>query len=261
MSIKMQEEYGDKIQVVFVSVGNDSPDAVQAFALARKWLGGRAMWTNEPPFETGLDYIPSAVLLDSFGKVLLVDNPGSAHSKIVDLIDEDISKSKKGPPDAPDAVRKAWQEFSKGGWAKAIGMAQALIDKPPTTDGEKVVASAKAAIESFKKNIDESFARVDLYVGAGLYDRALADLETVAKNVKGDAELTKRHAEALAKLNGEDLKAERAAATELAKLEKKLYANGPEKNSAKALQAFVEKYPGTKAAERAERLAGIAEVK
>src|SRR5688572_25795216 len=240
MSIKLQEEYGDKIQVVFVSVGNDSPEAVQAFALAKKWLGGRAMWTSESPFETGLKYIPAAVLVDSTGKVQIVDNPMDAHGKIVDLIDDDISQSKKGPADAPDAVRKAWQEFGKGGWVKAIGMAQALIDKPPSTDGEKVVASAKAAIESFKKNIDESFARVDLYAGAGLYDRALADLETLAKNVKGDAELTKRHAEAVAKLNGEDLKAERAAASELGKLEKKLYANGPEKNSAKALQAFAE---------------------
>ena len=38
MSIKMQEEYGDKIQVVFVSGGRDTPEQVQAFALKKKWL-------------------------------------------------------------------------------------------------------------------------------------------------------------------------------------------------------------------------------
>ena len=261
MSIKLQEEYGDKIQVVFVSVGNDSPEAVQAFALAKKWLGGRALWTNEVPFETGLDYIPSAVLLDSSGKVLIIDNPSSAHSKIVDLIDEDLDQLKKGPKDVPDPVRKAWQEFNKGGWAKGIAMAQALVDKPPSTDGEKVVASAKAALESFNKTIDGRFARADVYVTAGLYDRALAELEAVAKAVKGHAELTKRLADAQATINGEPLKPEREAATELAKLEKKLYANGPDKGSAKSLLAFAEKHPGTKAAERAERLAEIAEEK
>src|SRR5262245_20289651 len=156
MSIKLQEEYGDKLQVVFVSVGDDTPQAVQAFALAKKWLGGRALWTSEEPFETGLDYIPAAVLLDGMGKVQIVGNPMELHSKIVDLIDEDLDAIKKGPEDAPDAVRKAWAEFGKGGWAKGISMAQALIDKPPTTDTEKVVGAAKAAVESFNKTIDAS---------------------------------------------------------------------------------------------------------
>jgi hypothetical protein len=262
MSIKLQEEYGDKLQVVFVSVGNDTPQAVQAFALAKKWLGGRAIWTSEEPFETGLGYIPAAVLLDSTGKVQIVDNPMNAHGKIVDLIDADLDQIKKGPEDAPDAVRKAWAEFGKGGWAKAMSMAQALIDKPPSTDGEKVVSAAKAALESFNKAIDASFARADLAVSTGLYDRAQAELDALGKAVKGgNADLTKRLADALAKLNGDDVKVERDAALELAKLEKKLYANGPEKNSAKSLQAFADKHKGTKAAERAEQLADIAAVK
>src|SRR5215813_8098155 len=238
MSIKLQEEYGDKLQVVFVSVGGDTPEAVQAFALAKKWLGGHAIWTSEEPFTTGLGYIPAAVLLDSQGKVKIVDNPLDAHKQIVDLIDEDLDQIKKGPEDAPDAVRKAWAEFGKGGWAKGIEIAQGLIDKPPTTDGDKVVAAAKAAVESFKKTIDASFARVDLALGAGLYDRAQEELDALGKAVKGDDELTKRVADALAKVNGDDAKAERDAALELAKLEKKLYEKGPEKNSAKSLHAF-----------------------
>ncbi|HEX5010914.1 MAG TPA: hypothetical protein VFY71_10975 [Planctomycetota bacterium] len=261
MSIKLQEEYGDKLQVVFVSVGNDTPQAVQAFALAKKWLGGHAIWTSEEPFETGLGYIPAAVLLDSTGKVQIVDNPMNAHKQIVDLIDADLDQIKKGPEDAPDAVRKAWAEFGKGGWAKAISMAQALIDKPPTTDGEKVVSAAKAALESFNKAIDASLARVDLALGAGRFDRAQAELDALGKAVKGDVNLTKRVADALAKVNGDDLKVERDAAVDLAKLEKKLYENGPEKNSAKSLMAFAEKHKGTKAAERAEALADIAAVK
>ena len=261
MSIKLQEEYGDKLQVVFVSCGNDSPQAVQAFALAKKWLGGRAMWTSEMPFETGSEYIPWAVLLDSNGKVQLVDSPMSAHGKIVDLIEDDIKQSQKGPEDAPDAVRKAWAEFAKGGWAKAVSMAQALIDKPPATDGDKVVTAAKAALDSFNKAVDAGFTRADLALTAGRFDRAQAELDALGKAVKGDVNLTKRVTDALAKMNGDDLKVEREAALDLAKLEKKLYENGPEKNSAKSLLAFAEKHKGTKAADRAEALADIAAVK
>jgi len=188
-SIKLQEEYGDTVQVVFVAVQGETPQQAQAFALKKKWLGGRAMWTSERPFDTGLKGIPATVLVSSAGDVLFVEYP--IESKLKDLIEEDLKAKEKGPKDAPDPVRKAWAEFGKGNWGKAV---------------------------------------------------------------KGEAALTQRHADALAKLNGEDLKAERDAATALSKLEKKLYANGPEDSSCKALEAFAEKYGGTKAGDRAKYL-------
>ncbi|HZM00437.1 MAG TPA: hypothetical protein VFD43_09315 [Planctomycetota bacterium] len=254
-SIKLQEEYGDKVQVVFVSVGSDSPDKVQAFALKKKWLGGRSMWTCEPPFETGIKTIPATVLVSSSGEVLFADNPNE--SKLKDLIEEDLKAKEKGPKDAPDAVRKAWADFGKGYWGKARVAAQAVIDKPPPKDGDAAVAAAKAALESFGKGIDARFARVDRCVADGLFDRAADELAAIGKAVKGDADLVQRHADALAKLNGDDLKAERDAAAALAKLEKKLYANGPEDNSAKQLEAFAEKYSGTRAGDRARYLATL----
>lgn len=253
LSIKLQEEYGDKVQVVFVSVA-DEPNAVQAYALNKKWLGGRAMWTSEMPFETGLNYVPAAVVVSSQGEVLLVDNPIEAHNKILDLLDEDLKAKEKGPKDAPDPVKKAWADFAKGNWGKALAAAQAVIDKPPAKDADAAVAAAKTAIEEFKKSIDTRFTRVDTCVAEGLFDRATEELAAIGKAVKGDAELTKRHADALAKLNGDDLKAERDAAAALSKLEKKLYANGPEDNSCKQLEAFAEKYSGTKAGDRAKYL-------
>src|SRR5262249_29521177 len=119
-------------------------------------------------------------------------------------------------------------------------------------------AAAKAALDSFRKDIDSRFARVEACLDQGLFERAQDELTAIGKAVKGDADLTKRHADALAQLNGDELKAERDAAAALAKLEKKLYANGPEDNSAKLLEAFAEKHPGTKAAERAAHLAELA---
>ena len=252
-SIKLQQELGDKVQVVFVSK-SDSPQEAEAFALEKKWLGTRAMWTQEPPFETGLSYIPAAVLLSSSGEVLHVGNPIEDHNKILDLIEADAKAKEKGPKDLPDPVRKAWGEFGKGNWGKAVLAAQAVIDKPPAQDGDAAVSAAKTALEAFNKSIDARFARVDTCVAEGLYDRALDELGAIGKAVKGHADLTKRHAEALAKVNGDDLKVERDAAAALAKLEKKLYANGPEDNSCKQLEAFAEKHSGTKAGERAAHL-------
>lgn len=258
MSLKMQEEYGDQIQVVLVSAGRDTPEQVQQFALAKKWLGGRVMWTNEAPFETGLGYIPAAVLLSSAGEVLLVDNPISAHNKIVDLIEEDLDRAKKGPKDAPDPVKKAWGEFAKGNWGKALAAAQLVVDKPPAKDAEAAVAAAKAALESMNAKVEQRFARVDLLVQSGEFQRALDEAEAIAKAVKGHADLTQRHADLKARLDGPDLKAEREAGLELAKLEKKLYGTGPDDGLAKQLAALAEKHSGTAAATRATELAKIA---
>jgi len=258
MSIKMQAEYGDQIQVVFVSGGRDTPEQVQQFALAKKWLGGRAMWTNEAPFETGLSYIPAAVVLSSEGEVLIVDNPIEAHGKIVDLIDADLDRAKKGPKDAPEPVKKAWADFAKGNWGKALAAAQLVVDKPPAKDAEATVAAANAALASMNAKVEQRLARVDLLAGAGEFQRALDELESIGKAVKGHAALTQRHAELKAKLEGPDLKAEREAGLELAKLEKKLFGSGPDNGLAKQLTALAEKHPGTAAATRAANLARIA---
>ena len=258
-SIKLQEEYGDKIQVIFAS-GSDKPEAVQAFALGKKWLGGRAMWTSEPPFDTGLEYIPAAVLLDSTGAVKIVDNPLEVHKKICDLIDADLDAIKKGPKDAPDAVRKAWADFNSGNVAKAFTAAQALIDKPPAKDADAVVTAAKAALESFNKSMDARFGSADALISTGLYDRAQAEMDALGKSIKGHADLGKRLAELQAKLADPALKSERDAATDLSRLEKKLYEKGVEDNSAKQLNAFAEKHPGTMAGARAEQLARLCEL-
>lgn len=259
LSLKLQEEYGDKVQVIFAS-GSDKPEAVQAFALAHKWLGGRAMWTSEPPFDTGLGYIPGAVMLDSSGVVKVVDNPLDVHKKICDLIDADLKAQKDGPKDAPDAVKKAYADFAANNCAKAVAAAQALVDKPPAKDGDAVVAAAKAALDSFHKSLDTRFAAADAELSSGLYDRAQADIDGLAKATKGDADLTKKVAELTTKLNDPSLKPERDAAADLARMEKKLYDKGPEDNSAKLFKAWAEKHSGTMAGKRAEELSRLCEL-
>ena len=260
MSIKLQEEYGDKLNVVFVSTEpKDTAEAVQGFAMGKKWLGGRAMWTSEEPFATGLKFIPAAVFIDSAGVVKLIDNPIDVHKKIVELIDADLEIYKKGPKDAPDAVKKAWQDFGADNYAKALADAQAVIDKPPAKDGDAAVTAAKAALAAFNAAIEKRFATVDDLFADGQYDRELDELDALGKAVKGNADLAKRQADALAKVNDPALKGERDAAADLARLRDKLYKKGPEDTSAKVLEAWAKAHQGTKAAEHAQALARVAQ--
>lgn len=256
MSIKLIEEYGDAINVVFVEVGRATETQMQQFALKRKWLGNPGMWTKEAPFETGLSYIPASVLIDSGGKVLLVDNPIERHGDIVDMIEADLEAARKGPKDVPSAVGKAWGDFGKGNYAKALAAAQAVIDKPGR-DAETETAAAKAAIDAFKAQIEAKLARAQLLADNGLLAQADELLKALAKGLKG-SELAAKADELVAKLASDDYKAEREAADALGKIEKKLYAKGPDDGMAKSLNALAEKYAGTKSAERARQLAEVA---
>ena len=258
MSLKMQEEYGDSLNVLLVDVSRDTAPAVQKFALKRNWLGGRTIWTKERPFSSGLPYIPAAVLLSSEGKVLYVGNPIEGHKQLEGLIEDDLAARSKGPADAPKDVSKLYAEFAKGNWAKAFAGAQALVDKPPARDGEAVAAAATAALASFNAQVDARLAKVDTLIAAGVFDRASELVASMAKSAKGQADLAGRVDALSAKLKSDDLKAERDAADALAKLEKKLYDKGPDDGVAKALKGLAEKHPGTRAAERAVALADVA---
>ena len=258
MSLKLQEEYGDAINVVFVEVGNRPDTYVQQFMIQHKWMGGRSVWTREPPFETGFNYIPVGVLLSSDGKVLIRGNPIELHPKIKNAIDADIDAQRKAPKGVPDVVGKALVDFHKGNYAKALASLQVIVDKPPVKDPEGLLPAAKKAIDDFNAKIDARFARVQSLIDGGWFAEATAQLGEIAKAVKGNDELTRRQAEVLAKLQADSLKTEREAADALAKLERKLYDKGPDNATAKALEALAKKYEGTKAAERATELAEIA---
>lgn len=258
MSLKLQEEYGNDLNVLLVEGSRDTDIQVQQFMVKHKWMGGRSLWTRERPFETGLKFIPAAVLLDSSGKVLLIGHPIDLHSQIKDMIDDDLAAKKKAPKDLPDAVGKALVEFNKGGQAKAIASLQAIVDKPPLKDTEGVVPAAQKAIDELRAKIEGEFARVQSLIDGGWYAAANDLLTQLGKSLKGNDALMKKHAEALAKLNAADLKTERDAAEAVARLEKKLWDKGPDNATAKAFESLVEKYPGTKAAARAQELADVA---
>ena len=88
--------------------------------------------------------------------------------------------------------------------------------------------------------------------------REAAALGAVHVGLTGGEPSARRDLEACDKMR-RIAEAERDAAAALSKMEKKLYADGPEDNSAKQLNAFAEKYSGTKAGDRARHLAARVE--
>mgnify|MGYP001445454962 CR=1 FL=1 len=139
-SLKLQEEYGDQIQVIFVESQGATGDAAEKFAFQRKWLSGHSMWTTERPFDSGSRGLPNFVLLSNDGEVLLKGNPMAMKGKIEDAIAAEVRKTKKAPADTPKALEKAWKEFRKGEYSKAITAAQKAATKPEVEEDATAAA-------------------------------------------------------------------------------------------------------------------------
>ena len=91
-SIKLQEEFGEDLQVIFVESQGADRAKMEGFALRKKWFGTTAMWTTERPFDSGSRGLPNYVLIGADGKVQRSvevsfgdgrDIPGSAVSDCV----------------------------------------------------------------------------------------------------------------------------------------------------------------------------------
>src|SRR5688572_12025510 len=97
MSLKLQAEYGDDLQVLFVEVQGASDKGATSFALKKKWLGGRAMWTTERPFDLGIDGIPQFGLLSPEGELVLSGYTMAMTSQIDDSIAQLVKSARKPP--------------------------------------------------------------------------------------------------------------------------------------------------------------------
>lgn len=257
-ALKLQEEYKDSLQVLFVEVGNANNPKMQAFAIDKGWYAasGNAMWTKEKPFDSGQKYIPAFVLLDESGKVILSGLTGSMHKEIEELIDEHAKARTKGPEDAPAQVAKLYGEFYKGKAGKALADAMALA-ADPGRGGEEVQTAAQAAVTIMQASLERELKRADWMLENGFYAVAEAGLDDLSKSLKGADDWLAKVTERADRVRSTELAEERKAEEALAKLEKKLFDKGTDKVSAKSLAAIGEKFPGTKAALRAESLIAI----
>ena len=256
-SIKLQQEYGDDLQVLFVEVQGADEDKSEAFAWRQKWMGTRAMWTTERPLEVPGDGIPKFALLDTEGNVLLKGNPLAMKKQIETAIAEQVKKAKGPPSGTPAKLAKPWATFVKGDVAAAL----AECDKLGAADAS--LAEAAKTLHAVMVSRTEARIARGKWLGENGYPVEGRNLLLeLGKAVDGCAELVDKVADPLAKqLLLPNLNAETEASKALASLQQKMIKDKAfEDANVKALLKLAEKHAGTKAAERASKLAKLASI-
>ena len=246
----MLEELGDDVAVIFVESQGATDDYAEAFAYERGWMQSTAMWTTERPASTGLGTLPSFILLDVEGRVLMKGNTNSMKGRIEDAIEDQLKLVKKLPEDMPKALGKAWKALAERDFAKAVTELDKAADK---AKDEAAVAALRARID---ERIESEHVRLAYLVDEGLFVEALEAVDVLGERVEGLEEHTARVHEVAQRLESEELAPEVSAAEAFEKLAEKVREDGIEDNR-KKLVKFAEKHPGTKAAERARRLAKL----
>lgn len=245
MTIKLQEEYGDKLGVLFVEVQGAQPAQAEAFALGRKWLGGESLWTTERPFNIDLKGIPHCALLSADGEVLMAGYTGEIGSAVEKKIEELLKQGGRAPSGTPAAVGKAIASFNKGEYGSALSALEALV---AGTDA-KLAEAARPVLEERKARIERALARAERVLALGDVPTALRMHAELERGLAGRADTLARVDALKAKLAEPAAEKEAAARKDLAVIEKKLYSKGPEKATLKSLENLAGKHEGTKTVE------------
>jgi hypothetical protein len=236
--------------VLFIEVQGASDVQAQGFALKKKWLGVDALWTTERPFDLGLDGIPQCALLSPSGEIVLSGYTNDIHSKVADKIDEFVKKP-KARKDLPASVAKVVSDFDRGNYGAAMTALASLASGADKGAAEGVQAELSARLES-------KIARIEAFRAAGYLEKADALAALLTKSLAGNAEWSAKLDEPKKALAAPEMAKEREAEKALAAATKKLFTKGPDKGTAKSLEAVASKHTGTKVAERASELAKIA---
>ncbi len=249
-STKLQDQYGDDVQVIFVECQGTAKDVYEAFAWKMKWMGNRSMWTTERPIPTKGNGLPETALIGVDGTVLLQGNPGDFGKKFEEAVAAEVKKSKDAPAGTPTELKKAWQLFNKGDLGAAIAECDKLAND----------ASAKAKAE-FEKRTGARIARAKWLLDNGYVAEADKAITALEKSVQTHADLAPKVAEQRKRLADPELANEREADKAFTGFVAKVAKEKPfEDANVKKAQAIAAKYPGTKTAARVERFVALSKV-
>lgn len=251
LAIKMQEEFGDDVQFLFVESQGASAKDMEKFVLQQKWFSDQAIWTCEAPFQTGAGGIPHCVVLSNDGEVLINANPLSAHSDIEAALKEQLKLAKKGPKDLSPSCAKAWVDFEKGNYAAAIAALAAVPEGAEKDAADKLASKLEVRAKA-------KLARLDWLIESAEFEQADKLSVQLAKGLAGH-ELETKATELAGKLTAKEMAPEREAAKALEKLEKRIAKDGLDAAVVKALFAMSDKYGQTRAGKRAKHLADLIE--
>jgi len=249
-SIKIQEQFGDDVQVIFVECQNTTKDVWEAFAWKMKWMGNGAWWTIERPIPTVGQGLPETALIGIDGTVLMQGHPGDFGKKFEEAIAAEIKKSKAAPAGTPKGLEGAWKSFNKGEAAAAI----AECEKLNSDDSNK-------AKDEFVARLTQRVARTQWMIENGFLSAADKALSAVEKSVKGNADLAAKMAEKRAQLASKELDAERDADKALQSFVGDVAKKKPfEMPNVKRAEGLAEKFKSTKTSVRLERFVKLSKV-
>ena len=256
-AVKLQQEFGDRIQVILVESQGTGYEKSVGFALKAGWLGNGAIWTSQRPFSTGSNGLPSFALLDASGKVVLKGSSNAMHGKIVDEIERMVGKPDYG--DMPKPVQKVYKELNKGKIASAYVIAEKVIAKPGSKDTSIVLAAAEASLAVVQGRFDSQVSSINWLAENGYPIRALDAAKDLVKNVAKNDDM-KATANALVEmLEGDEFKEQMKWDKSLTKLEMAMYENKEgDLRSIKKIEELKDEAAGSPIGARAEGLAYIA---
>lgn len=235
-ALKLKEEYGDDLQIIFVeSQGSGYENSVR-FALKTGWLEHDVIWSSDYIFSTGSGGLPNFALLDANGTVVLKGFSNSLKGKMEDEIERMVKEAGAGPAGVPKSVGKIYAELGKGGYAKAMTAANKLKAKPGSKNADLVLSATDTAMVTITASLDAELTRADWLLNNGYPIRAQGLVKGLAKGVKGNADMIAKLEPYLTKFDGDAMKAQLSAAKTLAKLESKMYAD---KNGEKVADKLV----------------------
>jgi len=254
--LRVQLEHEADLQVILVEP-RLQPAALERLLLEKGWLGTRAVWTTERPFDHG-GSDPACVLLSCEGAVILKSpDLGQSYDRtypnqFMDELDAAVaaeSDRRHGLlPDAPPAVSKACDEFAEGKVARALTSVRTLAGQDPT---------ATHALATFERQIAARLGQAEFFLGKGRIAEAEAILDPLAGELSLADDLARRLAGMREQLATATLKAEREADRALAKLEKTLFTDGSTDRTPVALKALAKRHEGTRRGAEAARLAAL----
>ena len=249
-SVKLQEKFGDDVQVIFVECQNTTKDVFEAFAWKMRWMGNNAMWTAERPLSTKGAGLPETALIGIDGSVIMQGNPGGFGKKFEEAVNAEVKKAKSAPSGTPKELEHAWKSFLKGDFGDAI----AECDKLASDD-------AKAAREEFVSRITPRITRVKWMIENGYIVEADQEVAALEVGLKADATLSAKVAEHKALLTAagmaDEREADKAFTAFVSKVAKEKPFDAPTVKKAEILAA---KHKGTKTAGRIERFVALSKV-
>jgi hypothetical protein len=249
-SIKLQQEYGDDLAVVFVESQGASPADAERFIMDRGWFGTQAMWTSERPFSTGSRGLPNFALLSADGELLLKGSYVNKAAKT--LIEEEIRSAGGAPEGTPKKLQKAWKLFAKGDVAKAIASARKAGSKP------ELAEDAGQLVQEFERRAGRSLDRITWLRDNGYASLAKKQLKDISKQLKGADELFALAEEIEASFEEEEIERELEASEALEKALGRLYEDAGNPRLFDKIAKLADEYEGTKVAERARHIVSLA---